>query len=87
MRLKQLLNTAITYEQYWPEASNPLVIDICLIYRLTIGTRPFPAKQEDIADVKQAPTIVGIRGTERAERQSSAAVKRACVAPPPQFAC
>ena len=87
MRLELLLNSAITYEQYWPVASNPSVIYICLLYWVTIGTEPFPAKQEDIADVEQAPAIVGIRVIEQAEMQSSAAVKWAYAAPRPQFAC
>ena len=87
MRLEQLLNSATAYEQYWPVASNPLVIDICLPYWLTIGTGPFPATQEDIADVEQPPAIVGTRENEQAERQSSTAAKRAYVAPPLQCAC
>ena len=62
MRLEQLLNSAIAYEQYWPVASNPLVIDICLLY--CTGTEPFPATLEDIADVEQPPAIVGTRENE-----------------------
>ena len=53
-----------------------------------VDTRLFPATQEDIADVEQAPVIVGIiEEAKQAGRQSSAAVKRAYVAPHPQFAC
>ena len=69
MRLEQHLNGAITYEQYWRVASNPLVIDICLTYWLTVGTGPAPATQEDIADVEQPPAIVETRGNTSREAE------------------